>query len=556
MRRAANIWLFLWLALATACTGRSTPVSTFAPPPVQASAYLGVAVKPDGAMVFVDGKPFGVTPLRLELPAGEHTLTVQAAGYALLERTVAMREGEEVRIEEAMADIAAPELTEDPTTREVVWGTSVDLAASAQDNTEVVAMTLVVDGVTVTQITGGRLTYRLGTADLALGLHRVEITARDAAGNEARTTLDLQVVAPATPTPEERTVAQRVRTYTTTIQIATYPFRNYLREWRDDRYNLTALWLDRQAYEDSAPIPAPQSYHAVVLESDLLKLTFLPELGGRLYQCFFKPTGQNIFYQNPVIKPSFFGPFEREKNWWLAAGGMEWALPVNEHGYEWGVPWSYRIIEQNDRASIVLQDSEASDRLQTRVTVTLAAEQPAFALHLSLANPTDRPINCQFWVNAMLTLGSPGTTGNTEFTLPGRQAFVHSTGDHLLPGEHGVLSWPNHEGRDLSWYRNWNQWLGLFLTDLTADTVAAYNHDTGLGVVRRFPPDLAPGVKLFAFGRDFADRSYTDDGSEYFELWGGPCRTFWPEDDIVLGPGQVMEWTEVWTIVRERTQIP
>lgn len=556
MRRTAAIWLFLLLALAVACVSGSTPKSIFAPTSTCALTRLRVATKPDGARVIVDGKPLGVTPLMVELPAGEHTLTVQAEGYAPLERTVVMREGEEVRIEEDMVDIAAPELTVSHIPEKLVWGATVDFTASAQDNIGVIRMALAVDGRTVTQTAGGLLTYHLNTEDLAPGTHRIEISAQDEAGNAGRTAFDLQVMAPATPTPEERIVTQRVRTYTTTIQIPTYPFRDYLRESHDDTNNVTVLWLDRSSYEASAPSPVLQSYRAVVLESDLLRLTFLPDLGGRLYQCVLKPTGQNIFYQNPVIKPSFFGPLERERNWWLAAGGMEWALPVNEHGYEWGVPWSYQVVERADQVSIILRNSEDNDRLQAQVTVTLSAGEPAFTLRLRLTNPTDHPIRCQFWVNAMLTLGSPHVTGNTEFILPGRQAIVHSTGDRALPGEHGILSWPEHEGRDLSWYRNWNQWLGLFITDLTADTVAAYNHDAGLGFVRRFPPDLAPGVKFFAFGRDFVDRSYTDDGSDYFELWGGPCRTFWPEDDITLGPGQVVEWTEVWTIVRDRAQIP
>jgi hypothetical protein len=124
---------------------------------------------------------------------------------------------------------------------------------------------------------------------------------------------------------------------------------------------------------------------------------------------------------------------------------------------------------------------------------------------------------------------------------------VHSTGDAALPGERQTMPWPVYDGRDLSRYGNWHNWLGVFVPDTRRGYTGAYNHDTGLGIARIFSPEITPGLKLFAFGSDFPARSeYADDGSEYFEMWGGPNRTFWPEDDLPLGPGQSMNWTEVW----------
>jgi hypothetical protein len=82
--------------------------------------------------------------------------------------------------------------------------------------------------------------------------------------------------------------------------------------------------LDRGRY-DAGKIE-DRDFTLIVLENDYLRLSLLPELGGRIYQAVFKPTGHNIFYQNPVLKPSPWGP--PEMGWWLAAGGMEWGLPV------------------------------------------------------------------------------------------------------------------------------------------------------------------------------------------------------------------------------------
>ena len=74
--------------------------------------------------------------------------------------------------------------------------------------------------------------------------------------------------------------------------------------------------LDRAAYEGSNPEPKEVAYRTLVLENEYLRLTFLPDLGGRIYEVLYKPTGHVETYHNPVLKPSPWGP--PEQGWWLA----------------------------------------------------------------------------------------------------------------------------------------------------------------------------------------------------------------------------------------------
>ena len=69
-------------------------------------------------------------------------------------------------------------------------------------------------------------------------------------------------------------------------------------------YNMAYSVFDRAAYEASGPLPAGVTYQTLTLENDYLRLTFLPEVGGRLYEVFYKPTGHRLTYRNPVLKPS------------------------------------------------------------------------------------------------------------------------------------------------------------------------------------------------------------------------------------------------------------
>ena len=530
---------------------------TSAPPP----AYLVVQVTPPGATVRVDGNAVGTTPLTLTLSPGLHVVEVSQEGFASRQWSRDLQAGERWAIEAALADVTAPVVTLRPSAEEVVAGQPVTLAASATDNDKVVRLELLIDGGTVAVPPGASLEYRWDTQGQAAGRHELLVRAYDAAGNEGQATATVVIVEPtiesppatpvvlptATPTVVPTSPSQAVNVYQTTLTIPTYPYADFLRERLDPATGIVVYYLDRAAYEAANPTPVPRSYPALVVENRYLSLTFLPELGGRLYSCRFRPTGQEIFYHNPVVKPSRWGPLSPQENWWLATGGMEWALPVHEHGYQFGIPWSYEVQRTSEGVTVVLRDSQTDDRLRAEVLVTLPVGAAYFTVRPRLVNPTPQAVRVQFWVNAMLTLGSPSITPQTEFIYPPGPVIVHSTGDPALPGERQTFTWPVHGGRDLSWYANWTNWLGFFVQQPGWDFVGAYNHATELGVVRLFSPAQAPGSKLFAFGPQFGDRGhYTDDGSQYFEIWGGPNRTFWPEDDITLEPGGSLSWTERW----------
>ena len=557
----------LLVAMALACTscGDHSAQSTSQPTVPIASATAGPAllqlnVYPEGSTVWLDDQARGVTPLLLSLPAGRYTVAVAHSGYATRRQEVQLYADGSLLLTGKLNDTEPPRVTlsELPMTAPV--GQQVLIGAAASDNEGVSRLRLSIDGRTVLSTGASSLGHTWETEGLAAGVHTIVVQATDLAGNAYSLTHRIDLIPPTptpTPTPSLRPVATptpvpRVRAYTQTITLLSYPFQPYLKAHLDPTYHFQVLSLDRGAYESSSPTPQSLSFQAVVLENRYLQLIFLPELGGRLYQCVLKWSGQQVFYQNPVLKPSYWGPLSREENWWLAAGGLEWALPLAEHGYESAISWSYTIERRADAITLVLSDTPSEERgaktrLQTEIRVTLPADQAIFIIEPRLHNPTGQTQSLQFWLNAMLTLGASSMTPNTEFVFPTERMIVHSTGDPALSGPHEVISWPVADGRDLAFYRNWHNWLGVFVSEVSHDFVGAYNHDSGVGLVRIFPMEVAAGVKLFGFGSGFGARQeYTDDGSEYFEMWGGPCRTFWPEDNLTLASGKSLQWQETW----------
>ncbi|MGC9520447.1 MAG: DUF5107 domain-containing protein, partial [Anaerolineae bacterium] len=325
----------------------------------------------------------------------------------------------------------------------------------------------------------------------------------------------------------------------------------------DPTYNITYPVLDWDRYTASNPAPVPQDYELLVMENPYLKVTLLPELGGRVYQLIDKATGHNYFYQNPVIKPTYWGP--PEQGWWLGVGGLEWCLPVDEHGYEWGVPWSWSVLTSTAGVTVTVQDTTATDRLRASVDVFLPSDRAALVVQPHIENPTSATIDYKFWSNASIAPGAANApTEGLRFIFNNPEMSVHSTNDERLPGASTYpmapeyrFTWPVYEGTDYSYLRNWTGWLGFFeYPQATKGYIGVYDEQQDEGIVRVFPPETAVGAKGFATGwSDALPWSiWTDEPSGGVELHGGLAPTFW--DMTELSPGSSIQWREVWYPVR------
>ncbi|NLF02880.1 MAG: DUF5107 domain-containing protein [Anaerolineales bacterium] len=310
--------------------------------------------------------------------------------------------------------------------------------------------------------------------------------------------------------------------------------------------------LDWNCY--GSPTPVPQTYRLLVLENEYLRVSLLPELGGRVYQLTYKPTGHNELYQNPVIKPAHWGP--PEQGWWLAVGGIEWCWPVEEHGYRWAEPWSYQVASSAQGVTVTLRESAAVERLRARVSVHLPADRAVLIISPRIENPTMVNLAYKYWTNAMLAPGAANTVSQElHFVFSARTMSVHSTGDCRLPGcwpsvptgPDYRFTWPEYGGVLYARLGNWRQWLGFFeYPQAAASFVGVYDRTADEGVVRVFPAHIARGSKGFGLGwsQPIDPQTWTDDGSTYVELHGGVAPTFW--DWATLAGGSALSWSETW----------
>lgn len=345
--------------------------------------------------------------------------------------------------------------------------------------------------------------------------------------------------------------AGEVKVYKSTLTLSAYP----VAEFQSDAWNPTYDWpyqrfdveAFRSALSEGRAYPAPRTVATLVLENQYLRATILPELGGRLLQVELKSSGTKMFYENGVLKPTAWGPIEQ--GGWIALGGLEWDLPVYEHGYAWGEPWQ-AIATQVSRAeaSVTVSTPQDGRALVASITMTLRAGSAALEIEPTISNVSAGPLRFDYWHNAMLAPGDGrSVTGGIHFVLPTVEMMVHSSADERLPAGGERVSWPLFDGRDLSLLHTWSEYAGLFEYPAAHGPFAAvYDRTQDAGAVRVYPAEIATGSKIFAlgWGHPIDPALYTDDGTAYVELHAGLSSSFSQQAELAAGAS--VSWRETW----------
>ena len=274
-----------------------------------------------------------------------------------------------------------------------------------------------------------------------------------------------------------------------------------------------------------------RTYKALFLENEYLKVTCLPELDGRLHSVFDKTEQKEMFHYNKVIKPGMIamrGAF--------ISGGVEWNAGPQGHTVTCVSPVDV-IIGHNPDGSAYLEISnlEKSQRTQWTVRVTLHPGKAYLDEQIRIFNPIDTISPYYFW-NCTAFPNLPGT----RFIYPMTLGTDHN----------GVkfFYWPIHEGKDLSWLKNFETWASVFSVNCTFDFFGAYDVDLDRGIVQVADHRQLSGKKAWTWGTwDFgqvSQRNLTDDDGPYIEVQSGPLPT--QSDYGMLLPRQEISWQEWW----------
>ena len=84
-----------------------------------------------------------------------------------------------------------------------------------------------------------------------------------------------------------------------------------------------------------------RTFKTHVLENRYLKVTLVPEFGGRIVSIIYKPTGHEQLYRTEVGVPYGMNAGNFYYDWLMVYGGIFPTFPDAEHGKAWLKPWDF-----------------------------------------------------------------------------------------------------------------------------------------------------------------------------------------------------------------------
>ncbi len=283
--------------------------------------------------------------------------------------------------------------------------------------------------------------------------------------------------------------------------------------------------------DDLSRTKADRTYKALFLENEYLKVTCLPELGGRLHSVFDKTEGKEMFHLNDVIKPGMIAM----RGAWIG-GGVEWNAGPHGHTVTILSPVDALIGRGPDgSAYLEINNLEKSLRTQWTVRVTLHPGKAYLDEKIRIFNPVDAMSPYYFW-NCTAFPNRSGTRFIYPMTLGTDHAGVR------------FFTWPVNKGKDMSWLKNYETSSSVFSVNCVFDFFGAYDVDADRGIVQTADHHELSGKKAWTWGTwDFglvSQQNLTDNDGPYIEVQSGPLPT--QSDYGMLMPRQEVSWQEYW----------
>ena len=139
----------------------------------------------------------------------------------------------------------------------------------------------------------------------------------------------------------------------------------------------------------------PAEHKVAVLENDVLRATFLLNLGGRLWSLVHKPTGRELLYRNPVLQPANLAL----RNAWFA-GGVEWNIGTIGHSPTTCEPLhAARVLQPDGTPVLRVYEFERLREVVFQVDAWLPEGSPVLLVHVRIVNPNDAETPMYWWSN-------------------------------------------------------------------------------------------------------------------------------------------------------------
>lgn len=344
----------------------------------------------------------------------------------------------------------------------------------------------------------------------------------------------------------------KVKVWEENIQIPTYGIGNPEKH---------PMFLEKRVYQGASGVvypypviekvddkPTMQTWQAVWIENEYIKVMILPALGGRIQRAYDKIKKRDFVYYNHVIKPALVGLTGP----WIS-GGIEFNWPQH-HRPSTYLPVDYKIEECEDGSAIIwVSERERMYHQKGMIGFTLRPGRAVLELNVKLYNPTALPQNFLWWGNPAVAVND---AYQSVFPNDVNAVFDHGKRDvSRYPIATGIYYKKDYSaGVDISRYKNITVPTSYMAIKSNYDFVGGYENDTQAGLLHVCNHHVSPGKKQWTWGNgDFGqawDRNLTDDDGPYIELMTGVYADNQP-DFTYLKPYEEKKFTQYFMPYRE-----
>lgn len=283
----------------------------------------------------------------------------------------------------------------------------------------------------------------------------------------------------------------------------------------------------------------PRDFRVAVLENDLLKATFLLEMGGRLWSLLHKPTGRELLSVNPVFQPANLAI----RNAWFS-GGVEWNIGTIGHTPLTCDPLFAARLHLPDGTPVLrLYEWERMRGVPYQIDAYLPDGSPVLFVHVRITNPHPQPVPMYWWSNMAVP-----ESDDTRVLVPAEKAYQFNYWQQQVD----IIPVPDADGQDITYTTRSDRAIDYFfhIEDDRRHWITALDQ-TGSGLIQTSTERLR-GRKLFLWGTGSGGRRWQEflsvPGQSYLEIQAGLART--QLEHVPMPPHTEWRWLEAYGLLQ------
>ena len=296
--------------------------------------------------------------------------------------------------------------------------------------------------------------------------------------------------------------------------------------------------LPHRLQDDFDRIRKEREFKVVVLENEVLRATFLIELGGRLWSLVHKPLNRELLYVNPVFQPGNLAI----RNAWFS-GGVEWNVGLLGHTTHTCSPlFVARVADRDGNPVLRMYEWDRVRLIPYQMEAFLPDGSEFLFVRVRLTNPNDGEIPMYWWSN----IAVPELPG-ARVIAPAENAYRH-----VYQGQMSLVPIPYHDGIDQSYPASFNRSADCFYCiEQGRQPWITSLDENGEGLVHTSTSRLR-GRKMFVWGMGAGGRHWQEflsvPDAPYLEMQAGLART--QSEYVPMPAGAEWTWLEAYGLMR------